>query len=597
MSKYEELRIKLCKLRIFLAQKIRGIIKDKNEKEISIFFEHIFCYVFAVALTLVCIRRIEGIVNFIKNGMLVFGGSELVNIVRFLADNFIIPISYWLIGISLILVLINKGFIIVYCFIKNREKKGCSFENKYEQAIYHFLEHPSNKTCLVVEGGWGAGKTYVLKKFLDKYMRYKLYPCYTISCFGLSEREQIIDTIKEECRIQDKSIRKTLIGCLRFIPVVGEAMCSLLERKYEFSSFKKDTVFVFEDFERISCSEEPSADKAIKYNLFAGFINDLYENYKFRIIIVCNKKEITEEIFTNLLWDKMKCEVVTIKGMASEAYSVASKIVNDEIALNETEKRKILIVIEREINNLIELFFKADITNIRNVERIFESIFKNVKFDSELEMYEYKNRCVIYAIIYKELFNKIKKRVQLTPGKTYFENYLDIVYDSSIEINANEAKILLCAPHDLFYCDEKDSLIEGVATAQLFDNIIKYGLKENDKLDSYALFLSITYLIKEDKDSGIIGDYIALLNLSIQIDDSYRLPIDLIYKAYKYLKPIPFYDIYIVLKNYIETFRREGKDEKMDYSDVKEKRMAEEIIESMEQYENQLLWNDYNNLI
>ena len=146
-----------------------------------------------------------------------------------------------------------------------------------------------------LDGPWGSGKTFFIKKFFENQI-YKKQEIYYISCFGIKTREQAEKILINEIE------KQSTLGNLDFIPLVGGVF------KWFFKTvgtdlMKRDSIIIFDDFERVSYAE--TSDNPSDYNDLLGYIDYLSENKKFKIIVILNSEEIklTKE---NLIDNKFK---------------------------------------------------------------------------------------------------------------------------------------------------------------------------------------------------------------------------------------------------------------------------------------------------
>ena len=146
-----------------------------------------------------------------------------------------------------------------------------------------------------LDGPWGSGKTFFIKKFFENQI-YKKQEIYYISCFGIKTREQAEKILINEIE------KQSTLGNLDFIPLVGGVF------KWFFKTvgtdlMKRNSIIIFDDFERVSYTGK--SDNPSDYNDLLGYINYLSENKKFKIIVILNSEEIklTKE---NLIDNKFK---------------------------------------------------------------------------------------------------------------------------------------------------------------------------------------------------------------------------------------------------------------------------------------------------
>ena len=190
--------------------------------------------------------------------------------------------------------------------------------NEYEiiEMMIEYLKDERYKQAILIDGEWGAGKTYFIKEKLLGQLREvlpKLSSIY-ISLYGLSNVNQIIDEIcniqlidyidkklehikKEESKMAKifsrGKITKAINGenVTKGIDFGGKLISPFLkyfnfdiEDVPSFSNIErvKDSLIIFDDLERCS----------IDINEVFGFINHLVEHNNLKVIIVANQKEI-----------------------------------------------------------------------------------------------------------------------------------------------------------------------------------------------------------------------------------------------------------------------------------------------------------------
>ncbi|MCM3240642.1 ATP-binding protein [Heyndrickxia oleronia] len=151
--------------------------------------------------------------------------------------------------IYLFLCIISFLLIKFYLSIRNYFNSPKQFElNPFEDSLYKYIEDKPNGKGYLVSGEWGSGKTYIVTEFFDKYYNFSNRPIYRISCFGLDSRKLILDEIKNQIEINDKSF----FNWIQYIPAIGKPLIGILRNSYSLKSIPKGSVFIFDDFERIT---------------------------------------------------------------------------------------------------------------------------------------------------------------------------------------------------------------------------------------------------------------------------------------------------------------------------------------------------------
>ena len=199
--------------------------------------------------------------------------------------------------------------------------------------------------------------TYKVRNFINKYLPYREQKAYYISCFGIDTRNDLINQLKEVYEKEDDSLKLKASEFIRLIPVIGEFLYEVLKPKYEFKDMAKNSVFVFDDFERVTPIlsdynednnyyrynnypkltknsfdselnhikdefekiekgfsyikdlEEKIIRKDIlsKYNIITGLINELVDIYEMKIILICNSEQIDNNYYKEIFDGKLEC--------------------------------------------------------------------------------------------------------------------------------------------------------------------------------------------------------------------------------------------------------------------------------------------------
>ena len=226
----------------------------------------------------------------------------LKNIILFLYENRVVPL--------LVLTIPTILFWFLDIIFKKVSYKKLSYKKldpelfpEYDLDDYPFQTHlveflntsDYSHNVFWLDGPWGSGKTFFIKKFFENQI-YKKQEIYYISCFGIKTREQAEKILINEIE------KQSTLGNLDFIPLVGGVF------KWFFKTvgtdlMKRNSIIIFDDFERVSYTGK--SDNPSDYNDLLGYINYLSENKKFKIIVILNSEEIklTKE---NLIDNKFK---------------------------------------------------------------------------------------------------------------------------------------------------------------------------------------------------------------------------------------------------------------------------------------------------
>lgn len=255
-------------------------------------------------------------------------------------------------------------------YLTKQEAKNMEQKSRMEESLFRYLQEGTAPRCYLVTGEWGSGKTYEIDHFFDKYYKYSNRKIYRISCFGISSRKELIEEINNTIEREDDSFYTFSIQALKYIPVVGDALYKVLKKSYRYTSVPKGSVFIFDDFERITarmCMEEnniketyyasrmyrqisnvdseeqafsaisdgfKATEKAFakirnfsdrqldkqdydKYIAAVGMINELVEVCGMKAIIICNSDMLGEKFIYEVLRSKLNCieykKIVTVE--------------------------------------------------------------------------------------------------------------------------------------------------------------------------------------------------------------------------------------------------------------------------------------------
>ena len=278
--------------------------------------------------------------------------------------------------------------------IWERWLKKQSGEGRFEESLFRYLHASNVSHCFLLTGEWGTGKTYDAQNFFHKYYRHSKTNVYRISCFGLDSREALEKEISKTIEQNDTSFRAFIIRGLRFLPVVGDVIAEFFKKTYGYNSTKEGSIFVFDDFERITSraivEERPShlyeknhfllsdvtrgqnkisefeeikkefesvekgflrIEKSIiqnlerkdidKYNIAIGLLNDIIDIYGMKVIIICNSEVLGDKFIHDILRSKLNCLEYKKTLPLQAKYSMIDKCINS-MALEDKEKQNLI---------------------------------------------------------------------------------------------------------------------------------------------------------------------------------------------------------------------------------------------------------------
>lgn len=315
---------------------------------------------------------------------------------------------------------------------EKRTKNKCG-EDRFEKSLFRYLHDTAVPRCFLITGQWGSGKSYELKQFLDNYYNYTKTQVYRVSCFGLSSRKELIEEINNIIEQNDKTLYAQIMKVLQYVPIIGEAINKFFKKSYGYDSIDMGSIFIFEDFERITSrpitneysgrlyekarfshyakakreyqeitDEFEAVEKAFtriedfvnknslredydKYIAIVGFINELIEVYGMKAIIVCNTDILGEKFVHDVLRSKLNC-LEYKKVITSETKeSIIGKVFESRI-FDDAEKQK---CIENYFNllkeNIESLSWDAGFKDMRLFGGLLEAfIYTAILFDKEM---------------------------------------------------------------------------------------------------------------------------------------------------------------------------------------------------------------------
>lgn len=231
----------------------------------------------------------------------------------------------------------------------------------------------------------------MVDSFLKRKYKYTNRSIYWISCFGLTNRKDVLDVIRDTIKESDDSISAMALSILGIIPVIGEPLAGILKKKYSYSSVKKGSIFVFDDFERIA-STVIVKDKQNE-------INTKRQNSQ-------NYKKEQEEIYSVLkdlnssLSDNNDIMYKTVTKEYENKYLALVSVINDMI---ERYGHKVIIICNSDLigrgflNDVVKAklncFFYEKKTSDESAKRLMTNILDNYIIDDEKKIGIYKGLC------------------------------------------------------------------------------------------------------------------------------------------------------------------------------------------------------------
>jgi hypothetical protein len=213
--------------------------------------------------------------------------------------------------------------------------------------------------AVLLNGAWGIGKTFLIRKILDEYYAGKEKKYIYLSLYGLSSFEEL-----------DRALMSAIYPVLdkRYIKLASKAAkvaLSFVKVKNEFdltdiSSKFKDRLYVFDDLERCALSVQQ----------VMGYINEFVEHEGCKVIIIANENSIKEK--PEYLDRREKTVGKVLEVQSAVHHALAFFISNVEDA----DTRTFLQVRTEQIGNL---FAQSNSHNLRVLQQTlwdFERLYK-----------------------------------------------------------------------------------------------------------------------------------------------------------------------------------------------------------------------------
>lgn len=352
-----------------------------------------------------------------------------------------------------------------------------------------------------------------------------------MSCFGISSRESLLKEIENICRVEDKTLYKSIVNILHKIPGIGGILYVLLKKEYQLSNIKKGSIFIFDDFERITPISAIAVEKengidpfydridskvltrrenkiiteAIKkisnltveidkreisqvevlmldkFNIVTGLINEIQERFEMKVIIVADKDKIPFQIFDNILESKLACRKYWMRrtDMDKVWENLVEKQLRSFRSVAELNKKCIEETLKEESKLILGIWEKTRLENIRILDGVIASFINSCERYPEL----YNNKrlredllcCKFIAKISINLgFEDTLLRIKTGENIKFLIEKANMYCDSW---NMKYKKV------DIFENEEKGNVLRWCGAELSFECIVgKYGLVDIGKI-------------------------------------------------------------------------------------------------------------------
>lgn len=240
--------------------------------------------------------------------------------------------------------------------------------------------------CVLINGEWGSGKTHYVNEFTDSYKRKSKTIFMKISLYGLNSIDQVTAKI-------NSNVMKTARKILNISKGVGNAVIknytgidiglstiNFLEVLPDDKLMKqtKSHILVFDDLERCQI---PIKD-------ILGYINNLNENFGYKIIVIADTTKICGEKEIDYQEHREKIFSFTYK-FEPTFEDVAKDILESNLA-NKSEEQ---------IEIIIRMFLQRNVVNLRTIIKLCDkvnllfSFLKDEKLSDDIKSEVIRNLC------------------------------------------------------------------------------------------------------------------------------------------------------------------------------------------------------------
>ena len=331
------------------------------------------------------------------------------------SNNCVIPhirqkVELFLLLIILLCLLVRFLVFLIAKYKGNETKKAKGF-NPFETSLLEYLNSKITNRCYLIDGYWGAGKTYLINSFIKKYYRNTDRSVYNISCVGLSNRDDVVSRINNSIKSSDISFTAMILNQIAKVPVIGDFLSSLLKKEYSYSTINENAIFIFDDFERITAPIRPffkdkngyfqsssyasdiEKNKEIcnflidgidyitgkiciknntdKYLPIISIICELTERYHHKVIIICDSSQFDRSLSEDILSSKLN-RIIYHKSLDERTVNSLINELIDNVTISDSKK---LLLIRNTINayDIMRLKHYLKIENLRFLSNIIEA--------------------------------------------------------------------------------------------------------------------------------------------------------------------------------------------------------------------------------
>lgn len=255
-----------------------------------------------------------------------------------------------------------------------------------KKLINNYIDNDSDGSAILIDGEWGSGKTYFIKKEFVEKRNNIIY----ISIYGVKNINDIDSKICYEILSKPEKFgnilkyKKLVQGTAKILDI----SCQLFQSKVSIKDLTdvinmfnniKDYIIVFDDLERCELS----------INEVLGYINNLVEHKGLKTIIIANEKEIEKINYNNYELKILTCLNRNINFEDSdETFNMSNKDSNNKLSLDILRTRvNNLYKYNSKYNNIKEKLVGQTIIYKPNLDKVY-SVFINKYNNDKKEIYE-----------------------------------------------------------------------------------------------------------------------------------------------------------------------------------------------------------------
>lgn len=311
---------------------------------------------------------------------------------------------------------------------ENKMKVNQNIENYLES----YLSKDNTQYATLLTGKWGCGKTYFIKKYIEKHQQYEFI---YVSLFGLKNIDDVNDAIFGAMYPKLTSdTTKIATGLIKSAAKIGLQFdldeLNLKDKIMNFLTKNKDKyIFVFDDLER----------SFIAYDEILGFINDLTENNSIKVILVANVDEIQDD--NRAIFDKFKEKVISRTFVVQNDDKVFWELYYEKYPSLMDFSDEIKDIFQKYSDSNFRLLLQATDDYLDFIENFQDTVFfKNDEFKNIL-IKHFLSFCIFYKksnnfdelknVFFNDNFENIYYETFILP----IEIWKDILIENKIEIN------------------------------------------------------------------------------------------------------------------------------------------------------------------